>query len=201
MGRWEKYIHAEASDRLVQLAITHVEFEALHPFLDGNGRLGRMLIPLFLFEKKLLSSPDFYMSAFFEAHRDEYYERLRAVSASDDWTGWCVFFLRAIIQQTAENEKKARAILDLYHAIKTTVVDLTHSQHAIRAVDFLFKMPIFQAPHFSREAAIPPPTAKRILSLLKAHGVLTVLREPKGRRPGIFAFKSLLNIAEGHEAF
>jgi Fic family protein len=201
MGKWELFLHADFPDRLVQLAVAHVEFEALHPFLDGNGRLGRMLIPLFLFEKELLSSPDFYMSAYFEAHRDEYYERLRAVSATGDWTGWCAFFLQAVIRQTAENEQKARAILGLYHDIKNTVVDLTHSQHAIRAVDFLFKMPIFQAPHFAGEAAIPSPTAKRILGLLREHGILSVLREPKGRRPGILAFKTLLNIAEGRDAF
>lgn len=76
ISRWEKYLHADEKDTLVQLAIAHAEFEALHPFLDGNGRLGRMLLPLFLWQRKLIHRPMFYASAYFEAHRDEYYERL-----------------------------------------------------------------------------------------------------------------------------
>jgi len=85
MSAWERYLHADAPDRLVQLAIVHAEFEALHPFLDGNGRLGRMLVPLFLWQNGLIQRPMFYLSAFLEAHRDEYYERLLAVSRDDDW--------------------------------------------------------------------------------------------------------------------
>ena len=99
MNRWEAYIHGSAPDVLVQLFIVHAEFESLHPFLDGNGRIGRMLIPLFLFEKKLLREPMFYISAYLEANRDEYYDRLLAVSRDGDWTGWCAFFLGAIQQQ------------------------------------------------------------------------------------------------------
>ncbi len=201
MSRWERYLHEPALDRLVQLAIAHVEFEALHPFLDGNGRVGRMLIPLFLFEKKLLSSPDFYMSGYFEARRDEYYARLRAVSASDDWTGWSEFFLKAVVQQAAENERKAREILGLYNRVKTRVVDLTRSQHAIRATDFLFKTPIFQGPHFATRSGIPKPTAQRILTVLRGNKVLETLRESRGRVAAIFAFKDLLNIAEGRRVF
>ena len=80
MSALEVYLHSAAPDLLVQLAILHAEFEAIHPFLDGNGRLGRLLVPLFLVEKKLLSSPNFYISAYLERHRGEYYERLLAVS-------------------------------------------------------------------------------------------------------------------------
>ncbi len=92
LDRWEKFIHDEAPDRLVQLALVHAEFEALHPFLDGNGRLGRMCVPLFMYKTGLIQSPMFYISAFFEAHRDEYYERLLSISRDNDWTNWCVFF-------------------------------------------------------------------------------------------------------------
>ncbi|MDD4051843.1 MAG: Fic/DOC family N-terminal domain-containing protein, partial [candidate division Zixibacteria bacterium] len=74
MSVWENYLHSDAPDRLIQLAILHAEFEAIHPFLDGNGRLGRLLVPLYLVDKKLLSGPNFYISAYFEAHRDEYYD-------------------------------------------------------------------------------------------------------------------------------
>ena len=199
MGRWERYLHEEALDALVQLAIVHVEFEALHPFLDGNGRLGRMLIPLFLFDKKLLSGPHFYVSAYFEAHREEYYERLRRVSSHGDWTGWCAFFLRALSEQALENERKARSILSLYASVKTQMVKITHSQHSVRATDFLFEMPIFNAPDFMAKSEIPKATAMRILSLLRNEGLLGTLREGKGGRSGIFAFRQLLNIAEGRE--
>ena len=84
MAAWERYIHHDAPDRLVQLAILHAEFEAVHPFLDGNGRLGRMLIPLFLWRHGLIRAPTFYVSAYFEARRDAYYDGLLAVSRDDD---------------------------------------------------------------------------------------------------------------------
>ena len=103
MSAWEKYLNGREPDALVQLAIVHAEFEALHPFLDGNGRLGRMLIPLFLFERKLLAAPTFYLSAYLEARREEYYDRLLAVSRDGDWTGWCVFFLGALTAQAESN--------------------------------------------------------------------------------------------------
>lgn len=185
----------------MQLALVHVEFEALHPFEDGNGRLGRMLIPLFLYSRGLLAGPHFYVSAYFEQRRDEYYDRLRAVSASGDWTGWCAFFLTALRTQAVENERKARAILALYEQVKLQVVDATHSQHSIRAVDFLFQTPIFKGPDFTAGAHIPKPTATRILGVLRETGLLHTVREGRGRRPGFFAFTQLLNIAEGREVF
>ncbi len=200
MDEWERYLGSTSEpDALSQLAILHVEFEALHPFNDGNGRLGRMLIPLFLYQRKLLTSPDFYMSGYLEANREEYQERLRAVTREGDWTGWCAFFLQGIREQAGENERKARAILSLYDRVKTQVVDLTHSQHSIRAVDFIFQSPIFPAPLFTNHSEIPKPTANRILILLRDEGILLPLQEGRGRRPGIYAFRELLNVAEGNE--
>ena len=202
MDAWEHYFGSTAElDALVQLALVHVEFEALHPFEDGNGRLGRMLIPLFLHQRKLLSSPDFYMSGYLERNREEYQERLRAVSRDGAWTAWCVFFLNGIREQAANNETKARAILSLYDRIKQQTVDLTHSQHAMRAVDFLFQSPIFSAPTFINHSSIPKPTASRILAVLRDAGILITLEEGRGRRAGIYAFKELLNVAEGREVF
>ena len=202
MDEWEHYLQSTTEpDAIVQLAILHVEFEALHPFKDGNGRLGRMLIPLFLFQCKLLASPDFYMSSYLEANREEYQERLRAVSKDGDWTGWSVFFLKGIQQQAAENESKARAILSLYDRVKTQVTDLTHSQHSIRAVDFIFGTPIFTAPQFTNLSSIPKPTAARILNILREKGLLLPLREGRGRRAGVFVFRDLINIVEGKDVF
>jgi Fic family protein len=202
MDVWERYLGSTTEpDALVQLAIVHVEFEALHPFMDGNGRLGRMLIPLFLSQRKLLSSPNFYMSGYLEENREEYQQRLREVSRDHDWTSWCAFFLKGIRQQASENERKARAVLALYDRVKTQVADLTHSQHSIRAVDFIFESPIFVAPIFTNHSGIPKPTASRILSILKEEGLLYLIREGAGRRPGLYAFRELLNIAEGKDVF
>lgn len=202
MDGWEKFMASDDQlDPLVQLALVHVEFEALHPFLDGNGRLGRMLIPLYLFKKGLLSSPNFYMSGYLEKKREIYQESLRAVSREDAWSKWCIFFLQGIIEQSAENERKARSILSLYERVKTQVVDITHSQHAIRAVDFLFQQPIFTATHFTRYSDIPKPSAARFLAVLREEGLLQTIREGKGRRPGIYAFRELINVAEGDEIF
>jgi hypothetical protein len=106
-----------------------------------------------------------------------------------------------VVQQSAENERKARAILTLYNRLKTEVADLTHSQHSIRALDFLFETPIFTAPAFTNHSQIPKPTAARILGLLREKDLLITVREGKGRRAGVYAFRDLLNIAEGKDVF
>lgn len=201
MSVWERYLHADAPDRLVQLALLHAEFEALHPFLDGNGRLGRMLVPLFMWQRGLIQQPMFYVSAFLEAHRDEYYERLLAVSRDGDWTGWCRFFLGALQAQAEENQQKAAAILGLYERMKREVADLTRSQYAIHALDWIFGRPIFKSSDFVASSGIPEPTAKRIVPALREAGVLRVLVAASGRRAATLCFPALLNIAEGREAF
>ncbi|MDJ1184544.1 Fic family protein [Roseofilum casamattae] len=197
LDKWEHFIHDDYPDKLVQLALIHAEFEALHPFLDGNGRLGRMCIPLFLYETGLIQSPMFYISAFFEANRDEYYERLLSISRNDDWTSWCAFFLRAVAEQAEENQTKARAMLNLYNELKSKVIDLTHSQYAIHVLDFIFARPIFKSSDFTNCKEVPTSTAKRILLLLRDNDILVTLRESSGRNPAIYAFSRLINIAEG----
>jgi len=201
MDTWEHYARSMAEpDALVQLALTHLEFEALHPFKDGNGRLGRMLIPLFLYRRGLLSSPDFYMSGYLERNREEYHERLRAASRDGAWTPWCRFFLKGIQEQSGENTRRARAILALYDRLKEQVPKLTRSHHAMRIVDFLFQKPIFRAPVFINNAGIPKPSANRFLNLLREADILSPLQEGRGRRAGIYAFTELLEVAEGSQA-
>lgn len=201
MGLWEKYIHETSPDRLVQLAILHAEFEALHPFLDGNGRLGRMLVPLFLASHGLLRAPMFYISAFFERNREEYYEKLMAVSRDGNWTGWVAFFLRSVIEQANENQRKALAIGDLYNETLLRIADLTHSQYAVHAVDFLFSRPVFKASDFYLAPAITRASGRRILSLLESSDFFFTVRLASGSRAATFAFKKLINLAEGREVF
>lgn len=201
MANWEAYIHADAPDRLVQLAIVHAEFESIHPFLDGNGRLGRLVIPLFLYAHGLLSRPNFYLSEYLEANRDEYYDRMLAVSRDDDWTGWVAFFLQGIIAQADANTRKAQAILALHQQKRDWVVEVTHSQYAVRALDWIFQRPIFQTPDFIRSAQIPGPTARTIIRALRDNGMLREVVPAAGRAPAVLMFSELLNIAEGREAF
>ena len=202
MSDWEKYIHEEnVPDRLIQLAVLHAEFEAIHPFLDGNGRLGRMLIPLFLYQADIIKQPMFYISAYLESHRDEYYERLLAVSRDNDWSGWCVFFLNVIKIQAEENLIKTQKILNLYNRMKTRFAVMTHSQYAIHALDWVFERPIFKSSDFVRNSSIPKPTAQRILNLLKSENILLELQAGSGRRSATLAYSELLNIAEGYDAF
>ena len=201
MSAWERYIHRDALDRLVQLAILHAEFEALHPFLDGNGRLGRLFVPLFLWQHKIIGRPMFYISAYFEAHRDAYYEGLLAVSRDDDWTGWCRFFLEAIRTQAEDDLAKAQGILDLYDGMKLRVSDLTRSRYSIQALDWIFERPIFSSSFFVAEAGIPAKTARRVLDALCRGDVLKVIARGRGRRSNILAFSELVNLVEGHEVF
>ena len=201
MGRWDLYANGDAPDRLIQLAILHAEFEALHPFLDGNGRLGRMVIPLFMHQVGLIQRPMFYISAYFEANREEYYDRLLAVSRDGDWSGWCVFFLKAVRTQAEQNLEKTNRILALYNDMKHQIPQLTHSQYAIHVVDWIFEQPIFKSSDFVSNAGIPEPTARRILKLLRDKALINPLVEPRGRQSAVYVFPKLLNIAEGYDAF
>jgi len=200
MRVWEAFIHADAADELVQLAILHAEFEAIHPFLDGNGRLGRLLVPLFLNEKGMVSMPNFYLSEYLEQNRNEYYERLLTVSRDGDWTGWCAFFLRGIVHQAESGQARVRAIHALYDRRKEWMVEATGSRYGGRALDWFFSRPIFSAADFVANVEIHASTAKRILRKARDQGMLREIRASSGRRAGVLAFPELLNICEGRAA-
>src|SRR4030042_604489 len=194
LDNFEKYIHYEERDRLVQLAIVHAQFEIIHPFLDGNGRVGRILIPLFMVEKKLLSAPTFYISAYLEANRDIYYERLKNITKKNDWENWIVFFLTAVIEQAKANSEKAKAILGLYDEMKKEIAEITRSQFAIQVLDTLFELPLFSTTAFIKRSNIPKPSAMRILSELREKAVIEVLSEGKGNQPAVMLFSKLMAI-------
>jgi len=196
MDNLEKYLHAEEKDRLVQLAMAKAQFELIHPFLDGNGRIGRILIPVFLFEKGLLSSPMFYLSSYLEEHRDEYYERLRAISRHNDWNGWIRFFLTAVRDQAGINAEKTRSILALYDRMKGKIQQAIRSQFILQALDALFDRPVFQSGDFTKRSKIPKDSAYHILTILKKERIIRELRPGKGRRAAVFTFQQLLDITE-----
>jgi Fic family protein len=198
LDSWEKYYHSDRPDALVQLAIVHAQFEIIHPFLDGNGRLGRILVPLFLYEKKHLSRPMFYLSAYLEQHRDEYVGRLRALGQSPDaWNGWIAFFLKALVEQASRNAEKARAVMDLYENLKQRVINQTHSQFAVPLLDQLFERPIFQSNHIKMPD--PQPSRQAVFKLLRTlrdADILKVVREGSGRRGQVLALAELVNLCE-----
>lgn len=196
LSNFEKYIHYDEKDRLVQLAIVHAQFEIIHPFLDGNGRLGRILIPLFLYEKQLLNSPMFYISEYFEAHRDEYYSRLRAITSGKKWEEWIEFFLKAVIEQSKINSQKAKAILALYNDKKERLQKVTRSYYIIKVLDTLFAAPIFNAAGFIKRSGIPKRTAFNILKLIENGKIISLLQPAKGQKAGMYVFNKLMEIIE-----
>ena len=196
LDNWEKYIHFQEADPLVQLSIVHAQFEIIHPFMDGNGRIGRMLIPLFLFEKQVIPYPTFYLSSYLESNREEYYDKLNNISKKGAWDDWVRFFLNAIAVESSKKSRKAREILDLYDKMKELVVDWTRSQYTIAALDTLFSQPIISSTDFKDRAKIPKPTAARILKILQDRHILDVIRPTRGQMPAIMAFTKLLNIVE-----
>lgn len=196
---WEAYVAGADVDVLLQCAVAHAQFELIHPFKDGNGRIGRLLIPLFLFQKRALGSPMFYLSDYLEGHREVYYARLQAISREGDWTGWIGFFLDAVAQQALANTERVRAMMALYEDMKRRIAELTRSQHAIAVLDALFDRPIFQSGDFVQRSGIPKQSALPFLRSLREAGILQVLRESSGRRSAVLAFRELLNCAEGRK--
>ena len=194
---WETYLAFPDFDPLVQTAIVHAQFELIHPFKDGNGRIGRLLIPLFLYQTKTLSQPMFYLSAYLEAHRDLYYDRLRRISADEDWNGWIEFFLQAVIEQAKENATKVRSILTLYDEMKRRVEETTNSPYGLRLLDTIFNRPIFSTTDFIKRSDIPRQTALPLLRKLKDAGILLTWRASRGSSPEILIFPDLLNMVEG----
>lgn len=179
---------------LLRVAMIHAEFEALHPFEDGNGRLGRMLIPLTLWRQGLLSAPHFFVSDYFERNKDEYIERLRGISAGGEWSEWCVFFCNAIASQAAANIETVQQIKGHYDQMRIRFRDVLRSRWAPEALDYLFANPIFRNNRFKAAAGIPPQTANAITNKLVGAGLLRVLIPPAGQAPGLYAFQSLLDI-------
>jgi Uncharacterized conserved protein len=202
LKHWEDYLQNEMDDPVLQVALAHAQFEIIHPFMDGNGRMGRMLIPLLFYKRRVLTRPVFYLSEFLERNRDQYYDRLLAITDQGDWQSWVVFFCRAVIAQADVNIGKVRAIHDLYEETKQRAVDITHSQFAVAAVDTLFTKPVIQAPDFAARAGFNNRvTANNMLRAFETAGLVERLRDGSGRKPAVFALRELINITEGRSVF
>lgn len=200
---WERYLDADDVDFLLQTAVVHAQFELIHPFKDGNGRIGRILIPLFLYQKRALSQPMFYLSEYLENSRDEYYQRLKAISIEGDWNGWIAFFLRATTNQAVQNSKRVAAIRTLYEEMKVAIQETTRSQYSVHLLDAIFSRPIFKtsdlAQQLTTDYGIHEKTTPGLLRQLKEAGILREVQAGSGRRAATLCFPRLINLAEGKD--
>ena len=183
-------------DPLVQASMIHAQFEIIHPFDDGNGRIGRLLVPLFLCRRGSLVKPSLYLSGYLEANRDEYYARLSSISSEGNWLGWITFFLTAVVEQASNNLLLVREIADLYEETKYELTELLHSDQAIHILDVLFDTPVFAATEIHQRLGIQRQRAAQYIRSLKEAGLLREIREASGRRPAILSFEPLWKITD-----
>lgn len=140
----EKFLHeTEPLPRLVHCGLAHAQFETIHPFLDGSGRVGRLLITFLLCQQRILQRPLLYLSYYLKAHRTEYYDRLKAVRSHGDWEGWLTFFLRGVYEVSQSATGTARAILALREQHRQAITAVgTGSGAGVRLLDYLFEQPV-----------------------------------------------------------
>ncbi|NMB56367.1 Fic family protein [Candidatus Beckwithbacteria bacterium] len=190
---WEKYINShQEKDLLVQIGVAHYQLEAIHPYRDGNGRIGRLIIPLFLYYKKLLPYPLLYISQYFENNRPLYYANLRTVDQNHQWETWLQFFLEAITTQALDTQKTAMQILLLYSELKKQLYSFG-SSYAIKILDIIFKTPIVSFVSIKRQLNVG--SNQTIYNLLNKF-VQTGILEPDMRRKRnkVYIFRQLMEI-------
>lgn len=189
---WETYLHESEEPVLITCALMHYQFEAIHPFLDGNGRIGRLMISLLLCERGALPSPMLYLSAFFDATRTEYYEALSGISERGDWLNWLHYFLNAVIRQAEDVLDRAERMNALLEGWKENTVNLTPS--AAKMIHFLGSNPFVTAKKASESLEIAYNTANRSLQALKKAGIL--IPTTGAKRDRVFVARELLDILE-----
>lgn len=195
----EKYISEyDEQSALVQAAIIHAQFEKIHPFKDGNGRIGRMLIPLFLYYKNVMSRPVLYVSEFLEENREEYYYRLNKIDEENGWIDWILFFLRAVETQSNKNIEKIKRLQNLYEEYKTTINEILNTKNSIYILDALFQHPICKSSTIfeavSKKTNIDSSTIDRYLKKLVDNGIL--IPENDKERHKKYYFKTLIDIIQ-----
>lgn len=185
------YLHDKNISALVKAGIIHYQFEAIHPFEDGNGRIGRLLIPLVLCYRKKLSEPILYLSGYFDSHRDEYLDSLHRVDQDGDYGSWLAFFLRSVSEQLKETQKLVDDIYGLYNSVRESIGAIK-SPYVIPFIDFLFKSPIFSIPMV--KASIKTPswiTAQRLIKIFESKNLVSESSHRRGRFK-LFKFDPLL---------
>jgi cell filamentation protein, protein adenylyltransferase len=191
----EKFIHAPSDiPQLARAGLIHYQFEAIHPFLDGNGRVGRLMVILLLIEWGLISQPLLYLSAFFEAHRLDYYDRLLAVSQRGEWENWLLFFLRGISSQSLDAITRIEHLGQLRTAYRERLRTERAAARLMQTLDVLFERPILNTRQLEAALSVPYRTAQRYVERLEEIGIL---REVTGQaRNRLYQADEILKVFE-----
>lgn len=193
MAGLEAFLQDATLPPLVQIALAHYQFEAIHPFLDGNGRVGRLLITLFLVERGVLPTPMLYLSAFFEATRNHYYEMLRSVSNEGNWEAWLVYFFNGIARQAEDALNRAETINDLMAKWRSEVAVIA-SRVLPQTLDCLAANPYITAKKLSVDLGIAFTTAQRAIDKLVSLGIVKEIRQT--RRDRVYCAQGILDVLE-----
>ncbi len=193
MGALETFFHESDLPPLLTVGLAHQQFEAIHPFLDGNGRVGRLLIILYLIEKEILPSPILYLSAFFEATRQEYYDRLLAVTKSGKWNEWLQYFLNGVARLSDDAMKRIHRLLNLNQQWKDQFPNQSDA-NAIQLIDQLLANPFVTAKSFSKKTGVAFTTAQRAIDKLVDEKILTQTTDAK--RNKLYCAKEILAIVD-----
>ncbi|BBA68717.1 Fic family protein [Geobacter sulfurreducens] len=201
LGDLEKFLHDESVPPLLKAGLAHAQFETIHPFLDGNGRMGRLLIAFILCHDQVLEKPLLYLSLFFKKHRQEYYERLNAVRRDGDWEGWIKYYLQGVYEISKQATDAAKAIMDLMARDRQKVTGLGKAAPtALTLLEMLYRKPYVTIPYVARELRISSPAAGKAVNNLAALGILTEVSGKK--RDRVFLHESYLSIIrEGTELY
>lgn len=194
---WEAYLHTDdGNPPLVRLAYIHYQFETIHPFLDGNGRIGRLLIPLLLVEWNLLPLPLLYLSAFFEKHRGDYYDLLLAVSQRSAWEDWLLFFLRGVEEQARDAIVRARRLQDLQRQWRERLQTRPYTAASLlKLVDELFAAPTVTVPQVQAILGVTHRAANQTVMRLVEEGVLVAV--PGRARNRQFVAQAIVDVLTG----
>ena len=193
LGALEKFLHDTSLPPLAQIALAHYQFEAIHPFLDGNGRVGRLLITLFLVERDILPAPLLYLSAFFEATRQDYYARLRAVSEGGAWEDWLEYFLNGIARQAEDAIGRAQAIKDLLAQWHQAVAGAA-SKVPGNLVDLLAENPFWTVKGVAERLEVAFTTAQRAVEKLLKESILIQVAGDK--RDRVYCAQAIMDILD-----
>lgn len=197
LGDLEKFLHDEPvrTPPLIKAALAHVQFETIHPFLDGNGRLGRLLITFLLCAEGVLSEPILYLSLYFKTHRDDYYAHLSSVRESGDWEGWLAFFFQGVLETAQQAVEAAKQIISLIEADRNKIESLGKgASSASRLHQFLLTHPIVTIPFVVKSLGITKPTVTGAVRNLESLGIV---QEVSGRQRGrVFAYQQYIAILQ-----
>jgi Fic family protein len=193
LGKWEKFLHDRSLPPLIQAALMHCQFEAIHPFLDGNGRVGRLLIILFLIERKILQAPLLYISAFFEATRRDYYERLQGVYDRGEWNAWIEYCLNGIARQSEDALHRATRINALLEKWRLAVAS-SGSRTTVALIDILGRNPYCTVKKIAQQLKVAFTTAQRAVEKLQALNIVTEVTD--ARRNRLYCARDILDILE-----